>query len=1178
MPAWDAVRVVFFVFVVMLHQVQKTNADEDQTCSCDSPDDGGCATNQLCDRDNNCNKENVAYGKPANISSRYTGGKKGISGAACAAVNGRTGHKMLFEKENGTNCVHTTGNNNAWWQLDLRQNYTITDITIFSRQGQVKRLAGIWIFVDNRICKKLPGDTYSFALNSSIICDNPQRGRIITMSKNGSITRDRNDNKFINFCEVQIWVCKPGLFGPDCIGSCHCENNVTCDNHFGTCPDGCMDGYYGASCSEMCGQCLEGEVCDDVNGTCPRGCESGYIPPVCNNTCENKKYGENCREQCGRCENSAACNVFNGSCQACEENFALPLCKDCIGGYHGDGCRDQCGQCADNDVCDKVTGHCPNGCQTAYQPPYCNATCENKTYGDNCREQCGRCENSAACNVFNGSCQACEGNFALPLCKASEQSQEGSSQGGAIGGAIVAVLVIIALVVVGVILFRRRRNLKKQTSSSSGTSSQPENGRDTSEHPFTSLSSKPEETQEIPTAKPSAAVKPFIKAKTTKTENANAEESHHIYANAPTTTTLSVPTTATNPSRLPEQTTKCVTAPEPQVTDDEEDDESTPMDEAPVYGNVGNVYAQFKATKPELDRIQKYLVGKLASGQLREEFRSIAKTDEDAAIAVGNKKINFKKNRFAQIIPYDQSRVILTDGYSEGTSTDFVNASYISGYQQESKYIAAQGPRDNTVGDLWRMVWQEKITHIVMLTNLKEHGKPKCELYWPEEESTTETYGPVTVTTTHIQQRDNFCIRSFTVTRDGDGGRESRKVTQYHYVSWPDHGVPSTTSLVRFWRYVTRETKHDSAPLLVHCSAGVGRTGTYIGLDIGMDTAVSVGTIDVIQIVTQLRQERTLMVQAVDQYVCLHEALLEAYTARDTVVSLDQFDVIFPQPITARTPNERIDKEFKTLLQMQALMPDCRLDNATQEVNMAKNRSSADLPLDDHIVFLTEHVAGRNQYINAVFMPTFRDPKGSILTQLPLPSTLVDFWRLVYGNDVTTIVSLSSPNEEQDVKSYCQYWPREPSKPVKSGPYTVTLQSQSTVFTTLTLYHITVQKAGTTSARSLRVLHYEGWTGEVGGDTSHMLQLVDTLTTTQMKADTPTLLIQCCDGVGKSGLFSALCDVISHMTYDREIDVYMTVRHMQNVRPSAVTSLTQYRYCYEVAQQRHRDMSIYANT
>ncbi|XP_070184035.1 receptor-type tyrosine-protein phosphatase epsilon-like [Littorina saxatilis] len=807
---------------------------------------------------------------------------------------------------------------------------------------------------------------------------------------------------------------------------------------------------------------------------------------------------------------------------------------------------------------------------------YCNTTCEADKYGKDCNEVCGHCSNSRHCDIFNGTCEACMDGFSLPMCKLSEQSQEDpdrdSNQGGVIGGAIGAVAVVVAAVVIVVLVVRRKRKQKEQSSGSPPTSLQSEHGRGITEPPLTSL----QETPVKRTAKPSVAVKPFIQPKKTKTENSNAEDSQHIYANAPTTTAQSIPATTTNPPRQAELTQTSDTAPEPQST--EEDDEGALDDEAPVYGNVGNVYAMFKASKPELDRVQKYLVDKLASERLREEFRSIAKTDEDAPISVGNEKINFKKNRFAQIIPYDRLRVVLADGYREGTSTDFVNASYISGYRKERKYIAAQGPRDNTVGDLWRMVWQEKITHIVMLTNLKEHGKPKCELYWPEEESTKETYGPVTVTTTHIQQRDNFCIRSFIVTRDGDGGRESREVTQYHYVSWPDHGAPSTTSLVRFWRYVTRETKHDTAPLLVHCSAGVGRTGTYIGLDIGMDTAVSVGSIDVIQIVTQLRQERTLMVQAMDQYVFLHEALLEAYTARDTVVSVDQFDVIFPQPINARTPNVRIDKEFETLMQMQPLMSECRHDNATQNVNMAKNRSPNALPLDNHIVYLTEHVAERNQYINAVFMPTFRDPKGSILTQLPLPSTLVDFWRLVYGNDVTTIVSLSSANEEQEVSSYCQYWPRELRKPVKSGPYTVTLKSKSAVFTTLTLYDITVQKTGTSSARSLKVLHYEGWTGEVGGDTSHMLQLLDTLTNTQMEADTPTLLIQCCDGVGKSGLFSALCDVISHRTYDREIDVYMTVRHVQNVRPSAVTSLEQYRYCYQVAQQRHRDMSIYANT
>ncbi|XP_070183246.1 scavenger receptor class F member 2-like, partial [Littorina saxatilis] len=141
-------------------------------------------------------------------------------------------------------------------------------------------------------------------------------------------------------------------------------------------------------------------------------------PFATNVSCENKTYGENCREQCGRCDNSAAaCDVFNGSCLACEKNFDLPLCTECVDGYFGDDCQHKCGQCAGNLVCNKTTGHCPGVCQPGYEHPTCEHECQNKTYGENCTEWCGRCENSAACDVFNGSCQACQGNYSLPLCK-----------------------------------------------------------------------------------------------------------------------------------------------------------------------------------------------------------------------------------------------------------------------------------------------------------------------------------------------------------------------------------------------------------------------------------------------------------------------------------------------------------------------------------------------------------------------------------------------------------------------------------------------------------------------------------------------------------------------------------------------------------------------------------------
>ncbi|XP_070183172.1 receptor-type tyrosine-protein phosphatase kappa-like [Littorina saxatilis] len=751
-------------------------------------------------------------------------------------------------------------------------------------------------------------------------------------------------------------------------------------------------------------------------------------------------------------------------------------------------------------------------------------------------------------------------DYSMDLTMASTgQVSSSRSNTPLIGGAAGGVVVLIALcVVIAIIIIRRRKQKPKARSAYTESSSETANGSRE-----TALSFDPVADSEAPKpSKPSAAVKPMVAKKPSGV--VNQEDSGHNTADV-AAHQQSTPTPQAAQASAPTQ-------------DPADYDEATEGDNV-YYNNDEDVYASFKASQPKLDAVQKYLVDALASGKLKEEFSTLESMPEGVPQEVAQLKKNFKKNRFAAILPYDRNLVVLCDGYSVGTATDFVNASYVSGYKLDKQFIAAQGPRDNTVGDLWRMIWQEQITHVVMLTNIQEKGKPKCELYWPEEEDGVDTFGPVTVTTTHVQCRDDFYIRTFNVQRDGSG--ESREVTQYHYVSWPDHGAPTTTSLVTFWRYVNNRTKpadgESVPPVLVHCSAGVGRTGTYIGLEIGVDMAVNEGHINVLDLVKRLREERCLMVQAVDQYLFLHKALLEAYTAHGTNVSVDEFDVIFTGHIPSDKPHPRVDKEFQTLQQMLTLTPAHRHDTASLEENMAKNRNPDILPSDGHLVYLTEHVSGRNQYINAAFMPTFRDHRGSIVTQLPLPSTLVDFWRLVYGNDVSAIVSLSSPNEEQEVKPYCQYWPTDEGESVKAGPYFVTLNSKTERRgSKVTSYSLSLGKKGVKTARAVELLQYKGWTGKVGGSTSDILHLIDTLVTLQ-NINTDRLLVQCSDGVEKSGLFCALCDIINRMTYDREVDVYMTVRHVQSVTPKALSSATQYRYCYEVVQNRVRGMSVYAN-
>ncbi|PVD24661.1 hypothetical protein C0Q70_15146 [Pomacea canaliculata] len=194
-------------------------------------------------------------------------------------------------------------------------------------------------------------------------------------------------------------------------------------------------------------------------------------------------------------------------------------------------------------------------------------------------------------------------------------------------------------------------------------------------------------------------------------------------------------------------------------------------------------------------------------GDPRHEFRK----DMQYPHEVGLQPENLNKNRFKALCAYDHSRVVLRRPKGD-LDTDYINASYIKGCQRDKAYIATQGPRSHTVDDLWWMVWQENATQIIMLTNLKDGGKDKCEEYWPSV-GTTKTYGHVTVTAFKTDTRADFVVRYFVL--ESKQGGDQRTVSQYHYLVWPDHGVPSTYSLVSFWRYV--KARAQGAIPVVHC-------------------------------------------------------------------------------------------------------------------------------------------------------------------------------------------------------------------------------------------------------------------------------------------------------------------------------------------------------------------------
>ncbi|XP_077999756.1 tyrosine-protein phosphatase 10D-like [Glandiceps talaboti] len=233
---------------------------------------------------------------------------------------------------------------------------------------------------------------------------------------------------------------------------------------------------------------------------------------------------------------------------------------------------------------------------------------------------------------------------------------------------------------------------------------------------------------------------------------------------------------------------------------------------------------------------------------------------------------NRPKNRYTNILPYEHTRVKLEE-LDDALGSDYINANYLAGYNSPREYIATQGPLPNTGEDFWRMVWEQNVPTIVMVTELVERGRIKCDHYWPYDSEPTE-YGNITVTMTSESILPEWIVHDLTLEQN----HEVRAVRHFQFTSWPDHGVPeSADALLRFVRTVRGQIPRNGGPTVTHCSAGVGRSGTYICLDFLLQQLARKENefVDIFRLVANLRQKRCFMVQTEAQYVFIHKAVLD---------------------------------------------------------------------------------------------------------------------------------------------------------------------------------------------------------------------------------------------------------------------------------------------------------------
>ncbi|XP_039929447.1 receptor-type tyrosine-protein phosphatase C isoform X2 [Hirundo rustica] len=569
-----------------------------------------------------------------------------------------------------------------------------------------------------------------------------------------------------------------------------------------------------------------------------------------------------------------------------------------------------------------------------------------------------------------------------------------------------------------------------------------------------------------------------------------------------------------------------------------------------------------------------------------EEFQSIPRVFSKFSIKEAKKSHNQNKNRYIDILPYDHNRVELSEMPGDPGS-DYINASYIDGFKEPRKYIAAQGPKDETTDDFWRMIWEQKATIIVMVTRCEEGKRNKCAQYWPSMENGTATYGDIIVKIYESKTCPDYIIQKLHITN----GRErtaGRDVTHIQFTSWPDHGVPEDPHLLlKLRRRVNALSNFFSGPIVVHCSAGVGRTGTYIGIDAMLEGLDTEGRVDVYGYIVKLRRQRCLMVQVESQYILIHQALVEYNQYGETEVSLSELHSSLNNLERKDHPSEPslLEAEFQRLPSYKGWRTQ---NSANREENKSKNRNANIIPYDFNRVPIRheedcskegEHDSDESsdedsdseessKYINASFITGYWGPKAMIATQGPLQETISDFWQMVFQRKVKVIVMLTEL-KEGDQELCAQYWGE--GKQTYDGIEVQMAEVSSGPSYTIRAFDVTHLK--TKETQKVFQYQYHKWSGcdvpETPKDLVSMILNIKQklparpVTEDSRRTRSVPLLVHCCDGSQHTGVFCALMTLLESAEIEEVIDVFQVVKSLRRTRLGMVSTFEQYQFLYE---------------
>ncbi|XP_066954570.1 receptor-type tyrosine-protein phosphatase kappa isoform X2 [Macrobrachium rosenbergii] len=577
------------------------------------------------------------------------------------------------------------------------------------------------------------------------------------------------------------------------------------------------------------------------------------------------------------------------------------------------------------------------------------------------------------------------------------------------------------------------------------------------------------------------------------------------------------------------------------------------------------------------------------------EFQMAIKV-EPHSIRHALKETNECKNQNKRSLAYDYNRVVLepTPGVPD---SDYINASYVDSLLTPKAYVATQGPLENTIGDFWRLVWQEKTRLIVMLTKTFDFIKVMCVQYWPANVGCCDRYEGIQVHLVKEEQLANFQIRTLRLSQEGTN--EVHDAVQFHYTEWPSHTHPFINAFLEFRRririWMNSNITPADGPTIVHCGDGGARTGVYLAVDSNLELHEEDGKFDIYGYFKKMRAARSGLIETVDQYRFVYDVLEEFLLCGYSFFPVSELSQRLKHKSMKVSGNKNeYQVEFEKICKMtpRFTIGDCAGGHRAD--NRVKNRNVLCVPPDNFRPYITSFQGNSNtDYINAVFVDGYTHPREYIVTEWPTSHTLGDLWSLVFDYDCSAVVVLCNPANSSN---YPPFWP-EKQKSMKYGPvFTIDHLSHQhyqnirswmfkiskkiispyrsrlanlvdEVVVNKNIVSLTELMAGIKAEpKNCQLFQLMCWPQghRVPTSTNALVELMNMVERWRQRTGYGPVVVVSPDGMSRAGVYCAANACIEQVIQHGEVDVFQAVKTVRRHRPQLTNDMTEYKYCYDL--------------